>query len=63
MPTKQENDFLASLLAKRAFAEDVAAKTGKNTSAAVKEVDRQIQQALKGDPITGEGVTKSGPED
>ena len=29
----------------------------------LEEVDRQIRQAQRGNPITGEGVTKSGEED
>ena len=43
---------------------EAQSETGKNLLPALKEVDRQISQVLKGgDPIRGTGVTKSGGND
>ena len=39
------------------------AASGLEVKAALIEVDRQIKQALAGNFISGEGVTKSGEED
>ncbi len=55
--------FINRLAKKLAYTKRVAHETGKNTSAAQREVTRQIDQASKGNIITGEGVTKSGQED
>lgn len=55
--------FIDRLVRKLAFTKRVAEETGKNTTAAQNEVARQIDQANKGDIITGEGVTKSASED
>ena len=38
-------------------------ETGSSVESALEEVDRQIKQAQRGNPITGKGVTKSGEED
>lgn len=54
--------FLALLLQKKADVLRIGEQTGKNVNSASLEVDRQIKQANMGDPITGVGVTKSGPE-
>lgn len=62
----EENDqtFLRELLRKRSDVEKIGASTGKDVSSALREVDRQIRQALSGNnPLKGEGVTKSGEED
>jgi hypothetical protein len=59
-----EKSFLQELLDKRAAVEKIAERTGKDTTAALTEVDRQIRQCLTGkNLITGDGVTKSGRED
>ncbi len=58
-----ERSFLQSLLDQEASVKRVGEKLGKNVDAAIKEVERQIKQAAQNDPIRGEGVTKSGPED
>ncbi len=56
--------FLQVLIEKRAAVEAIGARSGKDVSAAVAEVDRQIRQCLTGGDITtGAGVTKSGKED
>lgn len=58
--------FLASLLKKKSFTIGVEEQTGRSTSAAQREVDRQIGQvssSQNGNFITGEGVTKSGKEE
>lgn len=63
---RRSTSFLSLLFEKLAAVQKIANKTGVNTDAAIKEVDRQIAQvsSKRGDnPITGEGVTKSGPED
>lgn len=60
----ERESFLAQLLKKKADVLKTQEETGKNISSAINEVDRQIQQVLKGgNPIKGEGVTKSGKED
>lgn len=64
--SEKDNSFLESLLKKLAFTKQVEEVTGKPTKAAQEEVLRQIRQTSPkkgGDPITGKGVTKSGPED
>ncbi len=51
---------------KLAYVISVQEETGKPTQAAQKEVLRQIGQVSRakgGNPITGDGVTKSGKED
>jgi hypothetical protein len=55
--------FISKLFTKLSFTKQIEAKTGKTTAAAQDEVLRQIRQASHGNPITGEGVTKSGQED
>ena len=60
----REDSFLVQLFRKKAAVIQASLKTGRPLDAAVQEVDRQIKQAMTGgDPIKGEGVTKSGPED
>lgn len=62
-----ENDsFLADLVRKQAMLKGVEAATGANISGPENEIKRQIKQVSRrqlGNPITGEGVTKSGEED
>lgn len=44
----------------------IGQETGKNVVPAIADVKRQegqVSRAAGGNPITGEGVTKSGPED
>lgn len=55
--------FLASLFEKLSNVIDIGRQTGTDTTRAQEEVLRQIKQACQGNPITGEGVTKSGRED
>jgi hypothetical protein len=56
-----EQSFLTLLLAKKANLFEINEKTGKDTTSALKEVNRQIKQCLTGGNLnTGEGVTKSG---
>lgn len=56
--------FISQLFAKLAFTKQIEAATGKSTKAAQREVERQIDQAMKGgNPNKGTGVTKSGKED
>lgn len=50
--------MLEGLLAKKAMVKRAAGETGKPLGGAETEVDRQISQVSKGQP-----VTKSGPED
>ncbi|HEX3035011.1 MAG TPA: hypothetical protein VHT73_07730 [Thermodesulfobacteriota bacterium] len=58
------NSFLEHLLKKKAYVIGVREQTGKNVDSAIGEVDRQIKQVSNlNNPITGEGVTKSGPQD
>jgi len=60
------SSFLALLVRKLAAVERIQSETGANMGAAIKEVGRQITQTSPkrdGNPITGKGVTKSGPED
>lgn len=60
----RESSFISQLFKKKADMLTIQHKTGKPMTALVKEVDRQIQQALHGgDPIKGTGVTKSNDED
>lgn len=55
--------FLQQLLDKLAAVRTIG-ESGGTTQAAQQEVLRQIAQCLKGgDPISGNGVTKSGEED
>jgi len=61
---EKDQSFISALFAKLSYTKGVQEETGKKTSAAQAEVIRQISQALKGgDPIKGEGVTKSGESD
>jgi hypothetical protein len=58
-----ERSFISALIKKTAFVIGVAVDTGANTEAAQKEAWRQIGQSMRGgDPIRGEGVTKSNQE-
>ncbi len=60
----KETSFISHLFKKKSDMLTVQAKTRKPMTALVKEVDRQIQQALHGgNPIKGTGVTKSDNED
>jgi len=64
MYSGDEKSFLSELLKKQAYVMNVAETTGKKVSGPSQEVTRQIKQALRGgDPMRGEGVTKSGEED
>jgi hypothetical protein len=54
--------FLDKLLAKQAKVLTIGSQ-GINVQPALDEVQRQIKQVCDGNPITGEGVTKSGEED
>ncbi len=60
MESSSGKDFrmLEGLLAKKAMVKRAAGETGKPLGGAETEVDRQISQVSKGQP-----VTKSGPED
>lgn len=54
------------LLKKLATVKKINNDTGKGTEAAEREVHRQLGQVSKinnGNPINGEGITKSGEED
>ncbi len=55
---KIDPNMLAALLQKRSYVAEVGSKTGKNVGAALKEVDRQLGQNLR-----GEKITKSGKDD
>lgn len=56
--------FLQMLFDKKAAVLTSQNESGKDMSAAVAEVDRQITQAITGgDPVKGATVTKSGIED
>lgn len=64
MPDFKEKSFLAMLFEKKAAVIKSGEESGRSTQAAAKEAERQISQALRGgDPIKGQGVTKSGQED
>jgi hypothetical protein len=61
-----DTSFVDKLFQKLALTKNIAAETTKNTDAAQNEVWRQVKQTSPkkgGDPITGEGVTKSGGTD
>ncbi|MCL5073562.1 MAG: hypothetical protein M1308_22110 [Actinobacteria bacterium] len=58
-----EQSFTGTLVKKLSWLKQTGVETGKNTSAAQNDVKRQLTQVAYGNPITGEGVTKSGPED
>lgn len=59
-----DKSFLTLLHQKKAAVLQIQAESGADCSAALREVDRQIAQCIKGgNPIKGEGVTKSGKED
>jgi len=63
---ENQTSFITKLFDKLAHVKEISEKTGVNTSAAQKEVIRQIGQVSKtqgGNPINGYGVTKSGKED
>ena len=58
--------FIAELLRKKANAQKAENEAKINTRALVEEANRQITQVSRargGNPISGEGVTKSGQED
>jgi len=58
------DSFILALFKKLANTMEIASRSGKQTDAAQKEVLRQIKQAsTNGDPIKGQGVTKSGGDD
>lgn len=57
-----KESFLSDLYKKKAMILEMG-EEGINIEGALKEVNRQIQQCLRGNIITGEGVTKSGKED
>lgn len=61
-PHEPQRSFISLLLEKLSRVRDVGETTGKDVGAAEREVLRQIRQA-SGNPITGNGVTKSGEED
>ena len=61
--TPENPSFLDELLRKKSTVLEIGDATGKNVDGALREVNRQITQASRGNPITGEGVTKSGVED
>ncbi|HUV47176.1 MAG TPA: hypothetical protein VMW29_03515 [Candidatus Bathyarchaeia archaeon] len=63
MSENERPTFLQQLFDKKASVIETGHQTEKDVTGALREVDRQIQQALRGNPITGEGVTKSGKED
>ncbi len=63
MSESEKPSFLSGLFKKKADVFKIGNETGSDVQSALKEVDRQIKQAQKGNPITGEGVTKSGEED
>jgi len=59
-----KESFLSGLLKKLSTVQQIESLTGRSTTAAQEEVSRQIHQVGKkqdGDPISGHGVTKSGP--
>ncbi len=59
-----EKSFLSLLLKKKADSLRSGNEAGFNSVPLAKEVDRQIRQAmLGGNPLKGEGVTKSGGDD
>ncbi|MDQ3008177.1 MAG: hypothetical protein M3Q81_01120 [bacterium] len=58
MPGENSQSFLQELLNKKAMVLQVQEVTNKPQTAAVREVDRQIKQLLR-----GQLVTKSGEED
>jgi len=60
----ERESYLAQLLKKKADILRIQKETGKNISSMIGEVDRQIQQALKGyDPIKGEEATTFANDD
>ncbi len=63
MSNPKESSFLDGLFEAKATVLKIGQETDKNVKAILREVDRQIEEALKGDLITGKGVTKSGRED
>lgn len=60
--SERNESFLALLLKKKSDVLLIGDQTGKNTASAVREVERQIGQVVRHDPISGFGVTKSGKE-
>ena len=61
---ERNGSFISELIAKLSYTIKVQEETGKSTAGAQKEVKRQIKQAnTGGDPVKGEGVTKSGESD
>lgn len=63
---RPDKSFLGVLLEKEAAFRRIGEETGKNVNPAINDVQRQEKQVslqAGGNPITGEGVTKSGPED
>ena len=60
MVVEKEQSLMASLLAKKArLTEIIEAEPDRDFSMVMQVIDRQIRQAAHGNPITGEGVTKS----
>jgi len=60
MVVEQEQSLLASLLTEKArLTGMMEVEPDKDFSTAMKVINEQIKQAAHGNPITGEGVTKS----
>jgi len=62
----KDKSFLQHLINKAAATMKIGEESGEDVGPALKEVERQMTQVSKGmggDPITGEGVTKSGRDD
>jgi hypothetical protein len=59
--SEPRESFLSQLIRKKAMVIGLGEQSGARVDAALGEVDRQIRQVSinKGNPITGEGVTKS----
>lgn len=58
----QQTSFVDLLIGKRAMVCHLE-EQGIKVRSLLNEVDRQIEQVVKGDIISGDGVTKSGIED
>ncbi len=58
-----DKTFISQLYQKLFWVRRTANETGVSLKAVEVEVMRQIRQANRGNPISGEGVTKSGIED
>ncbi len=55
---EERKSFIDLLFSKLSQTIRTGEETNLNSASAQREVKRQIQQAAKGDPITGSGVTK-----